>query len=220
MGAAQGRGSSSPESGETLPPRRPIPLPPASLRPPPRIRRGPEAQGPEPPAPVPPSEGERPPRRWSAGRTIGILAGLIVAVAVWRILPGPPRPAQALRGSTAEPEAVSAPIPVPPPPVTRAASPVPRFTVQVASFQTLHRAEGVLARASERTGLSGLVVPSRVEGVTWQRILLGAFVSEEEAREAVTPLLREGFITELVVRPVEAAWIPALTGRGPEAGDG
>jgi len=85
--------------------------------------------------------------------------------------------------------------------------------VQVASFRTRHRAEATLARASESTGLAGMVVPSPVDGIVWQRILLGAFATEEEAETALAPLLREGFVTEIVVRPIENDWLPALTGR-------
>jgi hypothetical protein len=64
-----------------------------------------------------------------------------------------------------------------------------------------------------------LVVESRVDGVIWQRILLGAFGSEEEARAAIRPLLEDGFITELIVRPIRDPWLGALAGRDQATGD-
>jgi len=154
---------------------------------------------------------------------------LIVVVVAWRLLSGPPEPAQALREPPVPPPAVSGPrageetsegsTATPVPPGAAAETAGPRLTVQVASFHTLRRAEETLALASERTGLPGLVVASRVDGEIWQRILLGAFVSEEEAKAAIRPLLEDGFITELIVRPIQDPWLPSLSGQDEETGD-
>jgi cell division protein FtsN len=87
-----------------------------------------------------------------------------------------------------------------------------RISIQVASFRTQRRAEQVLAQVSERTGLPGVVLPAQVDGRRWQRILLGAFSSVSEARKAAEPLLEDGTISEILVRPIPERWIPALTG--------
>jgi hypothetical protein len=86
--------------------------------------------------------------------------------------------------------------------------------IQVASFRTLAHAEKVLAQVQARTGLGGAVLPSDVSGVVWHRILLGAFTTEEEAREAALPLLRERTIDEIVLRPVPDTWRSVLAGSG------
>jgi cell division protein FtsN len=91
----------------------------------------------------------------------------------------------------------------------------PPVTVQVASFRTRRRAERVLAQAQAVTGLSGIVVPARVGEERWHRILLGSFSSEEAAARGVEPLLRQRLISEIVLRPVEKAWIPSLSAATP-----
>jgi hypothetical protein len=89
---------------------------------------------------------------------------------------------------------------------------MPVLSIQVASFRTTRRAEAVLAEVSRRTGIPGIVLPTEVDGVRWQRILLGSFASEAEAREAARPLLQDGTIREILIRPVPERWIPVLTG--------
>jgi hypothetical protein len=82
----------------------------------------------------------------------------------------------------------------------------------VASFRTTRRAQAVLAEVSRRTGLAGVVLPTTVNGVRWQRILLGAFASEAEARTAARALLEDGTIDEILIRPVPERSLPELTG--------
>jgi len=96
----------------------------------------------------------------------------------------------------------------PPPRVEEATELV---TVQIASLRTPGGAERLLARAEEKTGLTGLVVPSWVSGDRWYRVLLGAFPTEEEARRAVEPLRRERTIAEVAVHPMRDSWRPALS---------
>jgi septal ring-binding cell division protein DamX len=85
--------------------------------------------------------------------------------------------------------------------------------IQVASFRTQGKAERVLAQARERTGLSGMVLPTEVDGVRWHRIILGAFLTSEDATQAAEPLLREGMITEVLVWPIPSRWVSVLTGQ-------
>lgn len=87
-----------------------------------------------------------------------------------------------------------------------------RVSIQVASFKTRRRAEEVLAAVTARTGLPGAVLATDVNGVVWQRILLGSFSNEAEAREAAQPLLRDRTISTVVVRPVPTAWASRLSG--------
>jgi cell division protein FtsN len=152
-----------------------------------------------------------------------MLFGAVLAVAAWRFLSGDALPPEALRSSPPVSEAAPAagteertgipPAAPEPEPETELAPAPPRFTVQVASFRTRRRAQSTLALASGSTGLPGTVVATEVGGVTWQRILLGAFATEAEARAAMEPLLEQGFFTEVVVRPLRESWLPALTGR-------
>jgi septal ring-binding cell division protein DamX len=90
------------------------------------------------------------------------------------------------------------------------ASPI---AIQVASFRTRTRANVVLAQVTERTGLPGVVLPAEVDGVTWYRLLLGAFSDSEEARRAAEPLLRRRIIREVVTREIPEAWVATLSGR-------
>jgi type II secretory pathway predicted ATPase ExeA len=87
-----------------------------------------------------------------------------------------------------------------------------RVSIQVASFKTRRRAEEVLAAVTERTGLPGAVLATEVNGVVWQRILLGSFLNEAEAREAAQPLLRDRTISTVVVRPIPIGWASRLSG--------
>ena len=87
------------------------------------------------------------------------------------------------------------------------------MAIQIASFRTRRRAESVLAEAEARTGLKGALIPAQVDGVRWYRILLGTFASAEAAIGAAGPLLEDGMITEVLVRPVPERWIGELSGR-------
>jgi hypothetical protein len=53
---------------------------------------------------------------------------------------------------------------------------------------------------------------TEVNGVVWQRILLGSFLNEAEAREAAQPLLRDRTISTVVVRPIPIGWASRLSG--------
>jgi hypothetical protein len=220
------RGQAKPEERANGPARRPIPLPPASLRPPPRVPR-------QAPSPIP----ETPPavRDDSAGRTgarRGFLFGLMLPVLglgiagfLWwqnRSEGIPASDLQVRARVVQEPQGeaqreLTAPDPAPDPAAVAGNPAVAGggeiLSIQIASFRTRGRAERVLAEAQARTGLEGLIIPARVDGVRWYRILLGAFTASEDAIGAAGPLLEDGMITDVLVRPVPEQWIPALTGR-------
>ena len=87
------------------------------------------------------------------------------------------------------------------------------LALQVASFRTRQRAEEVLGQAQNKTGLAGLVVPGDVDGTRWYRILLGTFSTPDEAKRAAEPLLEEGMILDVLVRPVPPRWADATAGQ-------
>ena len=233
----------------TRPARRPIPLPPRSLRPPPRVRPGSPA-GPEGAAPsaVLSRERRRGTRRgFLIGLGVPLLGFLIVGALVLRGRPqgtdagpdvlvrarvdrDPAETASAAGERDDLPEAETEGATVP----ETGAGTVPQtgagtgtetgagpaapagahgpVSIQVASFRTTRRAQAVLAEVSLRTGLAGVVLPTTVNGVGWQRILLGAFASEAEARTAARALLEDGTIGEILIRPVPERSLPELTG--------
>lgn len=219
------KGQAMKDDGGGGPARRPIPLPPASLKPPPRVRRQPPSRSSDPEA----SPGVPDDTAGRAGARRGFLLGLllpalglgIVAFLWWQNRPeGTPASDLQVRARVEQEPAGETPGTVP-----GAAIPVPGvagspsvasggdvLSIQIASCRTRRRAEEVLAEAQARTGLKGLIIPAQVEGVRWYRILLGAFAAPEEAIGAAGPLLEDGMISEVLVRPVPERWIPALTG--------
>lgn len=211
--------------GGSGPARRPIPLPPASLRPPPRVRQQPPSpsSGPQASPGVPDDTAGR------AGARRGFLFGLLlpalglgIVVFLWwqnrpESMPGSDlqvraRVEQKPTGETSVAvPGIAVPVPGTPGSLSLATG-GEVLSIQIASCRTRRRAEEVLAEAQARTGLEGLIIPAQVDGVRWYRILLGVFAAPEEAIGAAGPLLEDGMITEILVRPVPERWISALTG--------
>lgn len=89
------------------------------------------------------------------------------------------------------------------------------LTAQVASIRGRERADQLLREIKAITGLSGTAVPSQVGGRQWYRILVGRFGRVQDVEEALTPLLRQRLVTEVMVIPAPAGLLDRLSGNAP-----
>ena len=85
------------------------------------------------------------------------------------------------------------------------------ITAQIASFKSRAVADSVLAEAEGLTRLGGVVLPARVGGEPWFRILLGRFQNPDSAREALSPLVRAHVVSDVVIRSAPSGVLPLLT---------
>ena len=204
--------------------RLPIPLPPGSLRPKPRVRKTSSPLGvPGPESPPPSGMGSGKP--WIIGSLIPLLA-LVITGLLWLWSPwdrfkpesrtdGSPATGLLVRARTEQTPDLARRIP-PVKPEETAKDPGELVALQVASFRTQDRAGQVLEEAKRRTGLPGVVLATTVDGVRWHRIILGAFSSESQAKLAAAPLMADGMITEVLIQPIPERWISELTGGSKE----
>jgi cell division protein FtsN len=80
---------------------------------------------------------------------------------------------------------------------------IARFTVHVASFRSMQRAEAE-AGFLESQGYDVEIVETQIRGVTWLRVMAGRYATEEDAREARAGLLSLKRITYAEIVELDA----------------
>jgi len=74
-----------------------------------------------------------------------------------------------------------------------------RYTVQVGSFQSLKRAEGML-KSLKQEGFSPSITPINLSrGETWYRVRIGIFLHREEAEKVAQKLQEKGNLHPLIM---------------------